>query len=212
MLSAQPQSLSPPVDTQRAKMIVVFDIDGVLFNFGDSVKRYLDIIGQGHLWKSGPTPTVFWDFYKDWGWTGQEFVQMCNDGVDAGVIFRGPTRPGAVEAVNRVHDAGHIVIFVTDRQFGSTPAASHRATELWLDEHGFRYDGLIFSADKTIIPSHMSVEDKLENYDALDAAGSMVYLVNRQWNEVQGGDNRRRINNVTEFADIVLGHERVVSK
>jgi hypothetical protein len=50
----------------------------------------------------------------------------------------------------------------------------------------------------------MFVEDKLENYDALDAAGVEVYLINRKWNFVDGdGDNRRRIRHVGQYADIV---------
>lgn len=178
-----------------------FDLDGVLYNFGDSVKRYLDHIGQGHLWKSGPTDSPFWDFYKDWGWTGEQFVQLCNDGADAGFIFCGPAREHAAAAVGRVAALGHEIIIITDRQFGTTPDVSHRNTENWLREHGIEYDELWFSADKTCAHTDVFVEDKLENYDALVANGTPTYLINRAWNFVEHGDARNRINCISEYAD-----------
>lgn len=184
-------------------MRVGFDLDGVLYNFGDSVKRYLDHIGQGHIWKSGPTAAPFWDFYKDWGWTGEQFVQLCNDGADAGFIFCGPARDHAVAAVEKVARLGHEIIIITDRQFGTTPEVSHNNTTEWLAQHGIEYDELVFSADKTCVPTDMFVEDKLENYDALVAAGTNTFLINRAWNFVEHGDARNRINCVSEYANAV---------
>lgn len=184
-------------------MRVGFDLDGVVYNFGDSVQRYLEATGQGHLWKSGPTPEPYWDFYKDWGWTGKQFVELCNNGADDGYIFTGPVREGAVEAFQMVKDAGHTIVIITDRQFGTTPKVSQDHTREWLAQHGIPYDELHFSADKTIAPTDTFVEDKLENYDALDAAGVEVYLVNRAWNQVGRDCHRRRIDNVLEYARIV---------
>lgn len=190
-------------------MRVAFDLDGVLYNFGDSVQRYLAATGRGHLWKSGPTPTPYWDFYKDWNWTGEEFVQMCNEGADAGYIFCGPTRRGAVEAVTRVKRLGHDVIIITDRQFGSTPQVSHDNTRNWLAQHKIPYDELHFSADKTCVPTDTFVEDKLENYDALVANGTPTWLINRSWNRVPGGDGRNRIDSAMDYADEI---ERITAQ
>lgn len=182
-------------------MRVGFDLDGVLYNFGDSVQRYLEATNRGHIWKSGPTPTPFWDFYKDWGWSSKEFVDLCNEGADAGYIFCGPARDNAVAAVGKVAALGHQIIIITDRQFGSTPDVSHKNTEQWLAQHGIEYDELWFSADKTCAPTDIFVEDKLENYDALVANGTPTYLINRAWNQVDGGDARNRINCVSDYAN-----------
>lgn len=188
---------------------VGFDLDGVLYNFGDSVKRYLDATERGHIWKSGPTETPFWDFYKDWGWTGQQFVEMCNEGADAGFIFCGPARENAVESVGRVAALGHDIVIITDRQFGTTPEVSHKNTENWLAQHGIEYDELVFSADKTCVPTDFFVEDKLENYDALVAAGTNTFLINRAWNVVDGGDARMRISDVSDYATFVEEYTRL---
>jgi len=175
----------------------------VLYNFGDSVKRYLDHIGQGGLWKSGDTPEPYWDFYKDWGWSSRQFVELCNAGADAGFIFTGPARDNAVESVGRVAKMGHEIIIITDRQFGTTPESSHKNTEEWLLQHNIPFDELWFSADKTCAPTDVFVEDKLENYDALVANGTRTWLINRAWNQVPEGDARNRINCVSEYADAI---------
>lgn len=179
-----------------------WDLDGVLYNFGDSVRRYLEFTGQGHIWKSGPTKEAYWDFYKDWGWTSKQFVDFCNEGADAGFIFTGPARAGAAEAVNAVKSMGHTIHIVTDRGFGSCPSVSHANTTRWLREHGIPFDSLTFSADKTVVKLDMMIEDKLENYDALVAADVYTFLINRAWNQVEG-DNRNRIDELSEYVQAI---------
>jgi len=180
-------------------MRIGFDLDGVGFNFGDSCHRYLQHIGQGHLWKSGPTPDPYWDWYKDWGWTTEQFLEFCHAGADAGFIFSGPVREGFVETVETAARLGHEIIIITDRSFGYTPQVSQNLTCEWLAEHGIEYDELIFSPDKTVVWTDMFIEDKLDNYDKLIAAGTDAFLLNRPWNRVPGGDARNRIDDILEY-------------
>jgi len=184
-------------------MRVGFDLDGVLFNFGQSVKEYLEAIGKDDLWKSGPNPKPFWDFYKDWKWTTPQFLQFCHDGVDAGYIFRGNVRDNAVAAVQAVKDAGHEIIVVTDRFFGSDERNSHIATIEWWQEYGFpEVDELHFSPVKTVVPTDIFVEDKVENFKALWKAGTPTYLITRPWNDdFDAGDYR--ISDVVEYPNKV---------
>src|SRR5690349_9418242 len=109
-------------------MRVGFDLDGVLYDFGNSVRRYLDSIGRPYGWKGEADEPHHWDFYEYWGMDLEEFKQICHDGVDAGYIFSGDVRPNAVESVERVARLGHEIIIITDRQFGSVPTNSHDAT------------------------------------------------------------------------------------
>lgn len=184
-------------------MRVGFDLDGVLFNFGQSVKDYLEATGQEHLWKSGPNPKPYWDWYKDWKWTTPQFLQFCHDGVDAGYIFRGNVRDNAVAAVQAVKDAGHEIIVITDRNFGIEPSNSWNATREWWIDAGFpMYDELIFSADKTSRKTDIFVEDKIANFEALWDAGTPTYLITRPWNDdFDAGDYR--ISDVVEYPNKV---------
>jgi len=185
------------------KLRTGWDIDGVGFNFGESVRSYLEHTGQGHLWKSGPNPEPYWDFFKDWGWTSKQFVEFCNAGADAGFIFAGDVRPGYVESIERVARLGHEVVIATDRPFGSSPEVSQRLTEEWLAQHGIEFDELHYTAQKSSAGADVFVDDKLENYDELVANGCVAFLLNRPWNKVEGGDARNRINHVSEFADAI---------
>lgn len=184
-------------------MRVGFDLDGVLYDFGNSVRAYLDSIGRPYGFKDDAPEPHHWDFYEYWGMDYAEFKSICNDGADAGFVFCGETRPGAVETVKRVKDLGHEVIIITDRQFGTEPKISHDNTYNWLAQHEIPYDELHFSADKTSVPTDIFVEDKLENYDALILAGTPCFLINRAWNAVEGGDARARIDDITDYGDAI---------
>lgn len=181
-------------------MRVGFDIDGIGFNFGDSFHRYLIHTGQGHLWKSGPTPKPYWDWWKDYGWTTQQFLDFCNAGADAGIIFSGPVRDGYTNAIAEVAQMGHEIIIATDRPFGSTPEVSQKLTVDWLDQHGIEYDELHFTADKTKAQCDTFIEDKLSNYDALVDAGTIGFLLNRPWNQTLVPDARNRIDEIMDYA------------
>ena len=188
---------------------VGFDSDGIIDTFGDGLKEAMDAQGIGHLWKSGPNPKSYWNFYEDWQnedgtpWTFEQFKELVDWGVDRGYVFSGHWREHALESVERVAKMGHHIIIVTDRSWGSDPRNSHRNTVDAYARAGLDYDELIFSADKTVGKTDTFVEDKIDNYDALVAAGIPTWLVNRAWNEVPGGDARNRINCVCEYADAI---------
>lgn len=176
------------------------DLDGVCYDFAQSLREYLSIVKHDYTIFDGEPD--HWHFYLDWGMTQEEFINHCNSGVSLGFIFeRGEPRDMAPDAIHFMKNLGHKIHIVTDRSFGNSPGDSQSATRSWLYECNIPYDSLTFSADKTCVKTDFFVEDKIENYDALDAAGVQVYLVNRPWNLQK--DNRRRIKSIQEFATIV---------
>jgi len=179
------------------------DLDGVCYDFADSLREYLVRHGLAEKYSIIPGEPDKWHFYHDWGMTTEEFVKHCNDGVDARIVFGwGQPRDLAPSALSFIRSFGHTVHIITDRQFGFTPEVSQEVTKFWLDGYGVEYDTLTFSADKTCVETDVFVEDKLENYDALIAAGVDCYLIDRPWNQ-DPGDNRKRIKSIQEFATIV---------
>lgn len=182
-------------------MRVGIDLDGVCFDFRASLLRYMEAVGLDKEVDLN-IPYRHWNFFEDWGWDVAKFVQVCNDGADAGFIFSGGYNDNAPESIRRIKNAGNSVHIITDRKFGRTPAVSEALTRKWLWEHNIPYDTLTFSADKTCIPTDVFIEDKLQNYDALWAAGTYCYLVDRPWNQDET-TWRRRVKSIDEFAALI---------
>lgn len=180
-----------------------WDIDGVGHVFSAGFHDHMYCEGVEDLWKSGPNADPYWDWYKDYGWSDNDFVEFCNRAADHGCIFTGHVRPGYVESITRVANAGHEIIIVTDRSFGSRPEVSERLTEDWLTASGIGYDELWFSRDKTVANCDTFIEDKIENYDALRRVGTDARLINRAWNQ-DPGDYRLRIDRIEEYADNII--------
>lgn len=182
------------------------DLDGVCYDFSASV--YLAMEHQNHPKKPSHKPeSETWSFYEDWGLDVKEFIDIVNQGVDDGIIFCGPCRPGTKEAFRLLREAGHTLHIVTDRRSGTGDNAKEN-TYAWLNEHDLPYDTLTFSADKTVVKTDYFIEDKLENYDALEAAGVRAYLVDRPWNH-DDSKERRRVDGILHFAQTVIERERL---
>lgn len=185
-------------------MRVGIDLDGVCYNFAASFRRYIiSETGTKYNVPANDDEVDKWHFYRDWGIADEEFVQYCHNGVDDGVIFGwGPQRDQASEAIRFMKAFGNTIHIITDRSFGTTPESSEIVTKRWLFDQGITYDTLDFSADKTSVPTDVFIEDKLDNYDALVAAGVDCYLVDRPWNQ-DDSKYRKRVRNIQQFATIV---------
>lgn len=182
-------------------MRVGIDLDGVCYDFAASVREYLCNTARTHDFAACPDPTR-WEFYEDWGLDLPAFLDVFNSGVDAGVIFtHGNPHANVGEAFKVIKGAGHSIHIVTDRAVGK-PGASEAATSAWLSSHGLPFDSLTFSADKTVVNLDVMVDDKLSNYDALEAAGVDAYLLTRPWNQ-HDPKPRRRVLDLLHFAEVI---------
>lgn len=93
-----------------------------------------------------------------------------------------PIVSGAVETVNKWHDAGHKIIILTAR-------TEHwkDQTEDWLDKIGIKYDKLIFDDNKGEVAAKEGIDffldDKPENVAEMHAHDIDAYLFSQPWNE-----------------------------
>lgn len=173
------------------------DLDGVLYNFENSFKAYLETIGIRNL----PTPNT-WSVWEHWGMTQDEWMEHFAEGVDAGIIFRvGEPEVNAIDVLNQFKQDGYVIHIVTHRFVGKK---SIHNTYDWLDEHEVPYDTLTFAKDKTVVPTDYFIEDNADNYLALEAAGTKTVLMDRPWNR---HIDAYRITNWKEFYDAVRVQE-----
>ncbi|GAB3863265.1 5'-nucleotidase [Nocardioides maradonensis] len=181
-------------------MRIGIDLDGVCYDFSASLRTYLEMSGglpDGCVYAD----VLRWEFYEDWGFSLDEFKQLCHDGVNAGVIFtHGDPFPGVHEAFSRIRVAGHTIHIVTDRSFGR-PGAAAAATIDWLARHDLSFDSITFTADKTVAGVDAMVDDKPENYAALRDAGVDAHLLTRPWNQHIPG--AQRVLDLLHFSEVI---------
>lgn len=182
---------------------VGIDVDGVLHAFHQSFRHYV-VINKIRTEEQCSHPVDRFNFYREWGISDDEFPEICNAGVDAGVIFDygDPMEADASASLYRLRELGHRIHIITYRLFG-TNGASKATTLRYLQRHDLIYDSIAFSKDKTVVPTDFFLEDQVANYDQLELAGCESYLINRPWNEMVDGDDRRRVSSISEFVDII---------
>jgi 5'(3')-deoxyribonucleotidase len=188
-------------------MRVGTDLDGVAYDFDGAYRDWLIYRGYD---PARLTPVQTWHFYREWGMSTEDFANEAHQATNAGKLFRrGYAYPGTRDALQRIVDEGHTLHVVTAREFGY-PGVVEASTRLWVVDNLPPVESVTFSADKTIARIDVMIEDKLSNYDALEAAGTAVYLMDRPWNQATDRE-RVRVRSMDEFADAVLAAERELS-
>lgn len=182
---------------------VGFDLDGVVYDFRKALSDYLIACGRVECNLESALP--HWDFFKGWGLTLKEYLELYRAGVDAGYVLRvGDPLPGSVEAIRRVAEAGHTVHIVTDRNVASDPHVPAKHTSAWLTEHNVPFDSLTLSSDKTAAATDFFIDDRYENYVARVNAGMSCHLLTRPWNANLGDSTTNRVSTIGEFVEEVL--------
>ena len=190
-------------------MRIGFDLDGVWYDFRQAHSDFELSRGNAHCTVDAADPG--WDYFLGWGMSLNEWIDSYRDGVDAGTLLRhGTPLPGAVESSRTLAESGHTIHIVTDRSLGTDLGASSRATAAWLADNGFVFHSLTFSKDKTVVPVDVFIEDRTENADALNANGTLCYLINRPWN-APADDERPRVDSLEEFVAKVQHMEAVAA-
>ena len=183
---------------------VGFDLDGVGEDFFEVVKPLA--LDRG-IDPERLVPPTHWDFYQDWPMTDEDFVDMCHEAADRYELFgTTPPLPGFAESVRRVKRTGFEVVIITDRNFGTKGfnSPSRAATYSWLKQYDIPYDRVVFTADKGSVDVDFMIDDKIQNYDEMTAAGVCVALLERPWNWVRGGDERLRVSSVESYVQAVF--------
>lgn len=182
-------------------MRVGFDLDGVWYDFRQAHSEFE--LGRGNTECTIENCDPGWDYFLGWGMNFEQWALSYRQAVDAGRLLRfGEPMTDAVWSSRAVAAAGHTVHIVTDRSAGSDPGVSSRATAAWLADNGFVFHSLTFSADKTVVPVDVFIEDRLKNADALNDAGTPCYLINRPWNSPHD-DGRLRVESLREFVGLI---------
>lgn len=192
----------------RAALSIVVDLDDVLFPWYD--RAHAACVAAGIT--NGVEPKT-WQPYEEYGCSNEQWWAALRIATHSGDLYEGSPFPGAVHGLWRLESAGHFIHLVTAR--GTHRSIDSETRELiqmftshWLSEWHVPYDSLTFSKDKTVVPADVSIDDNIENYDALVAAGHGPFLLDRPWNQApdpKAAMPRRRVDSFADFANIILG-------
>jgi len=176
-------------------MKVGVDIDDVLFPWYD--KAHAACVAAGIA--NGVEPTT-WSPHEEYGRTLQEWLDVLEAVTLDGTLYTGKPYPGAVEALGRLHDAGHSIHLVTARGFLAHGHLIREHTVQWLAEYAIPHDTLTFSKDKTIVTTDIFADDSERNIEALIAAGISCVLIDAPHNHHV---EHYRVPGIAEFVDVV---------
>lgn len=143
-----------------------------------------------------------WAPHEEYGCSLEDWWAALADAIDW--MYDAPPQPGSREAIERLMFAGHRVHLITARGTRGSPLCQviQQHTWNWVLDYDLPIASLTFSKDKTIVHTDYFVDDNVDNWQALTAAGTRAYLLNAPWNAEQ--DTPFRVNSVREFADIIL--------
>lgn len=187
---------------------VGIDLDGVCYDFVGVLESWLRNSMNAEDFNFGPSTR--WEFYEDWGMDLQDFIYHCNRGVNAGFIFKlGGVINDAVAQLQRLRDAGHTIVLITDRSFGAEDM-SRKNTMAWLAREGLVWDEIHFTANKASVRVDYMIDDKPDNVVAMFTANVDAWLMKTPWNEgLRGRFNTT--DSLKGYVDYVLGADMMTS-
>lgn len=188
----------------------VIDADGVFYDYVSSLARVASL----HLGRdiSEFEPAKVWNFFSEqWGISLATYLELVEVGVQKyGLLRYGEPYGGAVEGTQKLLEAGVVVHIATDLKDDER----YRKARLdWFSDIGIDLGqvAVTFTANKDEVAREyldkgaqvFALDDKIENYEALAAAGADSYLLSQDWNAKLEG--AQRVRSVEEFADVVIG-------
>lgn len=195
------------------------DVDDVLHQW---YKRAHNAVAREYASSGGfPMPKT-WHPYQEYGISRAEWEGILRDAVIDGSLHSGEPIPGTVEAIRRLRryvangtlPSGTKILAVTAR--GETfsenagpewlGALVREQTHQWFARHGFEFDDVMFTADKTTARLDYLVDDNVHNVDACLMAGTTAYLMHRTWNEDAEGHDGLRVLDLGEYVTRLVRH------
>lgn len=178
-------------------MRILVDIDDVLFPWFHNAHTLCEEAGI----TNGITPSQ-WECWLDYGCTMDTWLQVMEAGTLDGRLYGGDPYPGAVNALQALHDAGHSLHLVTARGFFAHGDLIRAHTVEWLATNAIPHDSLTFSKDKTFARVDVAIDDSVKNVVALEAAGVPTCLMDAPHNRKHS--HRWRVTSVVHFAQQLL--------
>jgi hypothetical protein len=185
---------------------VGIDMDGVLYPFINSFRSYCEE-RLGRLFLEEPK---HWNFFEDWGLDASTFQEWLRDSAKTHKVFGTqmpyPTVLEAWELLRKNNIKIHVMT--------ARPQEAWAQTAEWLEKYGLVADSLHFNPTKGFLANLTKgraaiLDDHIAFYEEAEKAGIFPCLLNQPWN--QELKNANRASTVLEFANMIVGYNKVIS-
>ena len=154
-----------------------------------------------------------WEAHKDFNMESGEFWDLVYQPKHHDELFLRAIPAETLRHLRRLRYAGNRLHIVTARTRPAAVNACREVMLLW----NVPCDTLTFEEDKgamvDTLNASFSLDDKPGNYGDLNQENHLAFLMdaphNRLFVEDSNGEHVRRINSIAEFADLVLGFQRL---
>jgi len=178
---------------------ILIDFDDVLYAWSNRAHAVCEKAGI----TNGKTIDR-WHFWESYGCTEEEVWSALRSATISGWLYDGPLIPGALGQLRRLRYMGHRIHIVTARGFGEHGELIESMTREQIRNWNVPLDSLTFAKDKTQVSVDFALDDGTHNYEALDQAGVLVYLMDQPHNRAYAPQKPvRRVSTVKEFVDRV---------
>lgn len=173
-----------------------FDVDGVIYNFPEALRRYMcEFKGRCRPDLGNP---LTWDFFtNEWGMGKQEYLDIYNSEPEFLFSQGGGINFDKLEVLRRLRADGHQLIFVTSRYIATGDSSidaerftrAYKATWEWFRRQEIPYDELhvVSAGEKGALASRLDfyLDDYWKNLDEMKAENPALHtcLYERPYNE-----------------------------
>ena len=170
---------------------IMVDIDEPLFPWAMTVHEACREAGLHDLpsWSS-------WHMWEDYGCDKDLWLEVVARATHAGMYSTTAPVPNAAEALRMLHFEGHRIHLVTARGYQAFADQIREWTRDWVEEFAIPHKTLTFATDKVAamialgVTFDIGIDDGVHNYEALDAVGVDIRLLDQPHNQQLQGARR----------------------
>lgn len=175
-------------------MVVGIDIDDTICSTNEKIIFEADKYDKEVLGGTGIKDINAYEFTEMMGWPqemkGQFFADRLEYIMDNALI-----KPGAVEYINKLHDEGYGIVFISFRK-GKYIADPYKLSKDYLDRHKIKYDKLYVDTGSKVDEClennvKLFIDDKESHCEEVSDAGIDVILFTNQYNHAENRFNRK---------------------
>ena len=166
-------------------MVIGIDIDDTICSTNEKILVEADKYDKEVLGGSGIKDASAYEFTEMMGWEKDMKGKFFADRLEY-IMDNAEIKPGAVEIINKLHDEGNKIIFISFRKdkYIKDP---HTLTKNYLDRHGIKYDGVYVNTgtktDECLDNGvKLFIDDKESHCEDVSNAGIDVILFTNLYN------------------------------